>query len=368
MKNKNIIDYWVFIMVLGLLFIGIIMVFSASSAYSYIHYDDSYFFMKGQIKSSLVGIVIMIFLLKFDYKKLGNLSPIFLLCSFILLILVRIPGIGQENKNTWRWIFIGGFQFQPSEIVKISIILFFAFSLSKRCKKMDSFSKGLLPYLIIISCISFLLLLQPHLSCTLIILFVSTIMLISAGAKIRHFMMLIVPSVCIFSIIIYKVDYMGKRVLSFLDPFKYADESGYQVIQSLYAIASGGTFGRGFGKSVQKLLYIPEPHNDFIFSIIAEELGFLGIVGLIGMFVILIWRGIKISMNAPDSFGKLTALGITSLIAVQVILNIAVVTSSMPPTGVTLPFISAGGTSIILFLSSVGILLNISKQSNYKHI
>jgi cell division protein FtsW len=368
MLKKSYFDYWVFFITLALVFIGIIMIFSASSVHSYIYYKDVYFFMKSQIKSVIIGIIFMALMIKYDYKRLGKLSPIFMLISFILLILVRVPGIGQENNGTWRWIYIGGFQFQPSEILKISLILFLAFSLSKKNKKIDSFVYGLLPYILILGFVSFLLLLEPHMSCTLIVVFVASIMLITAGARIKHFLVILIPVLFIFTIVVFRMDYMKSRVLSFLDPFKDTSGDGYQVIQSLYAIASGGLFGKGFGKSVQKFLYMPEPHNDFIFSILAEELGLVGSVGVMVLFLILIWRGIKISINAPDNFSKLVALGITSLIALQVIMNIAVVTSSMPPTGVTLPFISAGGTSVILFLTSVGILLNISSKAKYKKI
>mgnify|MGYP001441101584 FL=1 len=225
-----------------------------------------------------------------------------------------------------------------------------------------------MPYLILMGIFAALLLWVPHLSCTMIILIVCSILLFSAGAKVKHFLIIATPAIAGLVALVLFVPYMRARVLSFLNPFEDPSGDGYQAIQSLYAIGSGGLFGRGLGKSLQKFLYLPEPQNDFIFSVLAEELGFIGVVAVILLFLIFIWRGIKVAMYAPDAFGSFTALGITSLISVQVILNIAVVTSSMPPTGVSLPFFSAGGTSLVILMTSVGILLNISKYANYERM
>jgi len=209
---------------------------------------------------------------------------------------------------------------------------------------------------------------QPHLSATLVICSVAAIILFCAGAKIRHFVLLGVPAVAgVFALVITS-PYRYKRLVSFLDPWSDPQGGGWQVVQSLYAIGPGGLFGRGLGKSLQKFLYIPEPYNDFILAVLAEELGFIGVFTVLLLFLIFFWRGIKISINAPDVFGCLLAAGITSLIAVQVIINVAVVTSSMPVTGMPLPFFSYGGTSLVFLLSGIGILLNISKHSNYDRV
>jgi cell division protein FtsW len=365
MKGKKPFDFWIFLSVLILLSMGIIMVFSASAPIAYNTYQDVYYILKKQLIYALIGFAGMFAAANFHYKKLYKLSPMLLIASIVLLILVLIPGIGRETKNTWRWLYFP-FQFQPSEIAKLAIVLFFSYSLSRRRDQIDLFFKGLLPYLLIIALFSGLLLLEPHFSCTIIIIAVSAIMLFSAGAKISHFVILGMPLVVGLASVVAFVPYMRARVLSFLDPWKHLQDDGWQAVQSLYAIGSGGLFGRGLGRSLQKFLYIPEPHNDFIFSILAEELGFIGVLAVLLLFLILIWRGIKVAMNAPDTFGSLLAIGITSIFAVQSLLNIAVVTSSVPPTGVSLPFFSYGGTSLVLFMGEIGILLNISRYSGYE--
>jgi cell division protein FtsW len=366
MKKNKTFDFLLFTVVLALVFIGIVMVFSASSVSSYIQYGDSYYFFKSQLKYALIGMLVMLVMSNINYKKWGKISPILLLISLIFLVMVRIPGIGQEIKGTWRWMIIAGNQFQPSELAKVSLILFLAFRLSiKKENNIDKFLKGLSPYLMLVGVMALLLLIEPHLSCTIIIIAVATSILICAGARIKHFLLIFGPVIIVLGVVVLTVGYMRARVFSFLSPFKYAKDDGYQVVQSLYAISSGGILGKGLGKSAQKFLYIPEPQNDFILAIIIEELGFLGFLAIVGLFIIFIVRGVRISLNAPDRFSSLVAVGITSLIGVQTIMNIAVVTSSMPPTGVSLPFLSYGGTSLVAFMGMIGILLNISKKCTY---
>jgi cell division protein FtsW len=368
MKSKKPFDFWVFISVLILLSLGIIMVFSASAPISYNSYHDVYYILKKQLLYALIGFLGMFIAANVDYRKWDKLSKPLLVLSIVLLIMVRIPGIGREVKDTWRWLYIGPFQFQPSEVAKLAIVLFFSSSLSRRRDQLNYFFKGIMPYIFLIAVFAGLLLLEPHLSCTIIVICVASILLFSAGAKIRHFILLGIPAVAGLATVVAFVPYMRARVLSFLDPWKDLQGDGWQAVQSLYAIGSGGIFGRGLGRSMQKFLYLPEPHNDFIFSVLAEELGFIGVFSVLLLFIILIWRGIKIAVNAPDTFGSLVAVGITSLIAVQTLLNVAVVTSSIPPTGVSLPFFSYGGTSLIMFMGEVGILLNISRYANYERI
>ncbi len=358
-------DFLILITVLILLAFGIIIVFSASAPLAASTSKNTYAVVQDQLIFAGLGIIAMLVMANFDYRVLYKLAPLIMVVSIILLILVLVPGIGREVKDTWRWIYIGPIHFQPSEIAKLAVILFLARSVSNRKNKIRSFFKGLLPYFLLIAVISALLLKEPHLSCTIIVVLVSAVILFAAGAKIFHFVILAVPAVAGLGIVVATVPYMQKRVLSFINPWNDLQGDGWQVVQSLYAIGSGGLFGRGLGKSMQKFLYIPEPHNDFIFPVLAEELGFVGVVAVMALFMILIWRGIKVAVTAPDMFGSLTAVGITSLIAIQTLLNIAVVTSSVPPTGVSLPFFSAGGTSLLLFLTEMGILLNISRYANY---
>jgi cell division protein FtsW len=368
MKEKKPFDFWIFISVLILLTFGIIMLFSASTANAYNYHQDTYYFLKKQLVYGALGFLVMLFVSRIDYHKLGKISPILIVITIILLILVRIPGIGRNINGSWRWIYIGPQSIQPSELLKITMILFLAFSLSKRKDQLQYFFKGLLPYLMLLGLFAGLLLLEPHLSCTILIVMVGSIMLFCAGAKIKHFVLMITPAIAGLAVLISTWGYMQERVLTFLNPWEDKQGSGWQVIQSLYAIGSGGWFGRGLGKSLQKFLYLPEPHNDFIFSVMAEELGFIGVVAILMLFFLFIWRGVKVSISAPDVFGSLVAIGITSLIAIQVIINVGVVTSSMPATGMPLPFFSYGGTSLLFLMCEIGILLNISKYAKYDRI
>lgn len=369
MKGRKPIDFWIFYSILILLAIGTIMVFSSS--YYYAQYNiksDAYHFFRKQLLMLGIGFIAMFVAMNFDYRKLGKLSPIILIGSMVLLALVLIPGVGIVRNGARRWIGYGSLEFQPSEIAKYAVILFFSFSLAKRQEQLKKFWTGLVPYLVLLMIICGLLLLEPHKSCTILIFLVTCVILFCAGAKISHFVVMGVPAVTGMAAIIMFSEYARDRVFAFLDPFKDASGDGYQAIQSLFAIGSGGMFGRGLGRSMQKLLFIPEPYNDFILSVLAEELGFVGVFTVLLLFLILIWRGIKVAMSAPDVFGSLVAIGITALIAVQVIINVAVVTSSMPVTGMPLPFFSYGGTSLVFLMGGVGILLNISRYAKYDRI
>ena len=347
-------DYWILITILLLLTLGVSIVYSASSYYALRKFDNKEYFLMRQLTWAAVGIVAMLIFSRLDYRKIARLSPIMMLVSIILLILVIIPGIGSNINDSWRWFDFGFASFQPSEMAKLSVILFFSFSLSKKSDLLQSFWKGFVPYLCIIGIVDVLLMKEPHYSGTILISAVAVIIMFSAGAKMWHFMLvslLVIPLGVYFA---FSAEYRLERILTFLDPFADPTDSGYQIVNSLYAIGSGGLFGKGIGQSVQKNLYIPEPHNDFIFSVLAEELGFLGAITVLLLFLVLIWRGIRVAMHAPDMLGSLIAVGITSLIAVQVIVNVAVVTSSMPVTGMPLPFFSYGGSSLAFLMVGVG--------------
>ncbi|WP_373463321.1 putative lipid II flippase FtsW [Herbivorax sp. ANBcel31] len=369
MNSKKPFDFLIFMTVLLLLSLGTIMVFSSGAPHAYHHmHGDTYHFLKRQLTYVPLGLFAMFITMNIDYRKIGKLSPFILISSIALLVLVLVPGIGIELNEATRWIRVGGQTIQPSEFAKLAVILFFSHSLSKRKDKLKYFFKGLSPYLFFLGIIAALLMQQPHFSATVVIGTVAAILLFCAGAKIKHFVLLALPAVTGAAALVISSSYRYQRLVSFLDPWSDPQGGGWQVVQSLYAIGSGGLFGRGLGKSLQKFLYIPEPYNDFILAVLAEELGFIGVFAVLMLFLIFIWRGIKVSMNAPDVFGSLVAAGITSLIAVQVIINVAVVTSSMPVTGMPLPFFSYGGTSLIFLLSSIGILLNISKYSKYDRV
>lgn len=355
--------------VLVLLCIGLIMVFSASVPTAESRFNDEYHFIKSQLLYAAAGFVIMLLAANFDYKSYQKLAPLLIVVSIVLLILVLIPGIGREINESRRWIYIGNlFNFQPSEIAKFSVIVFFSYSLARKKDQLNTFFKGMLPYLILLGFIAGLLMLETHLSATVILVMVAAMILFTAGAKIRYFAVIGGIGIAGLSAAAFFIDYIRARLTSFLDPWQDVKGSGWQAIQSLYAIGSGGLFGRGLGRSVQKFLWIPEPQNDFIFAILAEELGFIGVLVVLVLFALFIWRGIKVALNAPDTFGSLLATGIVSLIAVQSLLNIAVVSASVPNTGVTLPFFSYGGTSLMLFMFETGVLLNISRYANYERI
>lgn len=281
-------------------------------------------------------------------------------------------GIGVTIKGAKRWVDLGFGTFQPSEITKVGLIIFYAGYLTDHKDELGFFWKGCIKsFCFLIPPIAILFFLQDHLSASVVIISIISIMMIMAGTKLKHFLTIGITggSAAIVGMLILatkaeKGAFRLARLTTFLDPWADATDTGWQVIQGLYAIGSGGLFGVGLGQSKQKYLYIPEPHNDFIFAIIAEELGFIGCMVVIALFAAFIWRGIIIAMKAPDSFGSLVAVGITSLVGIQAIINIAVVTSSMPATGMTLPFFSYGGTALLILLCSMGILLNISRAGS----
>ena len=362
-KNKSL-DYGLLIVVLVLLAIGLVTVLSASAHYSLRTEGDSYFYVKKQLLFAVVGIISMLIISRIDYRILNSrISYVLLGIAFVMLCLVFVPGIGVTRNDATRWINLAGFQFQPSEIMKVAMIFFIATTISKNPKRIKQFWAGFVPYLVLIGAIAVLLLLEPHMSATIIIAVIAIAMIFVAGAKFSHLIPIGVVGVLGAIVLAYTSEYRWKRVMIFLDPWQDARGDGYQIIQSLYAIGSGGLFGVGLGKSVQKYLYIPEPHNDFIFAIWAEEMGLFGVILVILLFGIFIWRGITIALKAPDMFGSLLATGVTVMIGIQAIFSIAVVSSSMPVTGLPLPFFSYGGTALVILLSCVGILLSVSRQA-----
>ena len=361
---NNSIDFTLLIVLLILLSLGLIMVLSASSPKSLSDYGTSYHFFLRQLIFALAGLFAMMIISKIDYRFYQKFYKIAWIVSVILLVLVLL--IGRTVNDAKRWIYITeSLSFQPSEIVKFLMIIFYAGILTKNRKELDNFWRGLVIHFCMILPIVVLLLFQPHFSAVIVIVATCSMMMIMAGCKFWQFAScgatIGIPAIIS---IVMMAPYRLKRVTTFLNPWSDPLKSGWQVIQSLYAIGSGGLFGLGLGESNQKYLYLSEPQNDFIFAIIAEELGFVGCVTVIILFAIMIWRGILIAMKAPDMFGSLIAVGITTLIAIQVIINIAVVTSSMPVTGMPLPFFSYGGTSLMILLCEVGVLLNISRATN----
>lgn len=337
---NNPIDFTIVITILLLLGIGLVMVLSASSPSALSKSGNSFSFFSKQLLFAILGLVAMIFISKIDYRFYQKFYKHAWWISILLLAAVIL--VGKEVNGAKRWIYITEtLSFQPSEIVKFLMIVFYAGILVKDRDELPLYGKGLIKHCLFLSPIIGLLLLQPHLSASLVIVGIVCVMMIVAGCKFKHFLFtglgVGIPGL---AALIAIEPYRLKRFITFLDPFKDLTGDGWQVVQSLYAIGSGGLFGVGLGDSKQKYLYIPEPHNDFIFSILAEEIGFIGCVIVLILFAVFIWRGILIAMKAPDMFGGLVAVGITALVAIQVIINVAVVTSSMPATGMPLPFFS----------------------------
>ena len=361
-KKSNNMDFTLLITVLVLLAIGVAMVFSASSISSQLKFQDKYHFLKSQGTYAILGIGVMLFMSRFNYKILGKFAPALVVVSIILLILVFVPGIGFKANGAWRWIQIGPIPMQPSEVAKFAMILFMAKSISTKKDKIRTFFQGVVPYVMLLGIFCVLIILEPNKSTAMIFVLIAFTLLFAAGARIWHLLVWGLPLIPAAAYIFIKDKYSLLRITSYMDPWADPLKSGYQAIQSLLALGSGGLFGLGLGNSRQKFFYIPEPQNDFIFSIIGEELGFIGTVTIIVLFLLLIWRGIRIAVHAPDSFGCLLATGIVCMIGIQVVLNIAVATVSIPTTGVSLPFISSGGTSLVFVMANMGILLNISKH------
>ena len=370
---NNPVDFTLVITVLLLLSIGLVMVLSASSPTALQETgDNSYTYFVKQLFFAVLGLIGMYFASKVDYRIYQRFYKQAWWLSFALLLAVLL--IGSDAKGAKRWIDLGFTTFQPSEIVKFLMIVFYAGILVKNRNELGKFWKGLVKHVLFLVPIIVLLLLEPHLSTSMVIIITCCIMIIVAGCKFwQAFLAGIVGGGAIGSaatILFFvseafqsRFQYAVTRITTFLDPWKDATGDGWQVIQSLYAIGSGGLFGAGLGDSKQKYLYLPEPHNDFIFSVLAEELGFAGCLLVFALFAIFIWRGILIAIKAPDMFGSLVAVGITALVGVQAIINIAVVTSSMPATGMQLPFFSYGGTALCILLCEVGVLLSISRAS-----
>ena len=337
---NNPIDFTLLITILVLLSIGLVMVLSASSPSALAESGNSYSFFSKQLIFAVLGLAAMLFISKIDYRFYKKFYKHAWWIALVLLALVLVAG--KEVNGAKRWIFVTEtLSFQPSEMVKFLMIVFYAGILVKNRDELSKYGKGFIKHLLFLAPIIGLLLLQPHFSASIVIIGICAIMMIMAGCKFWHFLATgAVAGIPALILLIVKEPYRLQRVMTFLDPWKDATGTGWQVIQSLYAIGSGGLFGAGLGESKQKYLYIPEPHNDFIFSILGEELGFIGCAVVLILFAIFIWRGILIAMKAPDMFGSLVAIGITALVAIQVIINVAVVTSSMPATGMPLPFFS----------------------------
>jgi cell division protein FtsW len=310
-----------------------------------------------------LGLVGMIFFSNYDYWKLKRWTNLAVLASIVLLVATFIPGVGVEIYGARRWIGIGGFTAQPSDLAKVALVMFAAAYLSRRDVEVQKFISGPLPVMAVMGIIFALIIKQPDLGTALSIAGTVMIILFTAGMRVQHIFLVALAAVPLLVHMVRSEPYRLERWLSFLDPWADPLDTGYQIIQSLYAIGPGGLFGAGLGHGRQKMYYLPEPHSDFIFSVICEELGFIGASTVLLLYFLLFWRGFKVALSAPDAYGSLLAAGIVTMIGLQTLMNIGVVTGSIPVTGINLPLISAGGSSLLFTLCSIGVLLNISKHT-----
>lgn len=362
--KKGAPDFGIILSVLMLLSVGIIMVFSSSAVTSEQMLNDPYYYLKRQTMWAIMGFCAMLAAMKLDYGQLRRLvNPFFIFCIISLVLVILI---GSSVKGSTRWLGIGSLSFQPSEVTKLGMVMYLSQFLSQKQYKIKSFVYGIVPVIILLALVCGLILAQPDLGTAAVIAGTTYCMLLAAGARPSHLGLLALAGVALIALAIIVAPYRMERFMAFLDPWADPTDDGFQTIQSLLAIGSGGLFGVGLGASRQKLYYLPERHTDFIFAIIGEELGFLGAGLIVLLFFIFAWRGLRVAITARDNFSCLLATGITTMIVLQAIVNMGVTTGSLPVTGITLPFISYGGSSLLFTMTAVGILLNLSQYSSNK--
>jgi len=358
--KRKLPDIWLLTLVLLLLIIGLCMVYSSSNVWALYKYGDPFFFVKRQFLFMIVGLTMMIFITYIPYRFWLRHVHIIIISSFLLLAVVLIPGVGLIRGGAQSWIGVGAFSIQPSEFMKLGLILYLAAYLAKQQKQITTFTKGFFIPMSLVFIAFGLIMLQPDFGTGVVLIGTCVLMLFIAGGKMKYFLYLSVIGLLGFTYLIVSAPYRMSRITSFFNPWDDPLGDGFQIIQSLYAIGPGKLLGVGFDQSIQKHFYLPEPQTDFIFSIIGEEFGFIGALFVIGLFFLLCWRGIQIALSAKDPFARYIAFGIIMMITIQVMINISVVIGLIPVTGITLPFLSYGGSSLALTLCSVGILLHIS--------
>ncbi|HJV66553.1 MAG TPA: putative lipid II flippase FtsW [Geomonas sp.] len=362
MKRLEGFDIIVLVMVVILTCFGVVMVYSASSVMAAKKYHDGFYFLKRQSIYALVGFTGMAVAMHIDYHVWKKWAvPLFFSC-FFLLLLVFVPGIGGAAKGASRWIRLPGFNFQPSELAKVALIVYMAYSLDKRQEKLRQFASGFFPYLLILGVFIVVLLKQHDMGAAMTMGTVAIVMLFAAGTRVQYILgmgLVALPGACY---LVFTEAYRMRRITAFLDPWQDPTNAGFQIIQSWLALGTGGFFGQGLGEGKQKLFYLPEAHTDFILSVCGEELGFIGVVVIASMFLLLVQRSIRVAIAAEDNFGRFLAFGIAILIGMEAFINMAVVTGMLPTKGLALPFVSYGGSSLIISLCAIGVLLNVSTR------
>jgi cell division protein FtsW len=357
-------DVWLFGVAVALLSAGVVMVYSASAVVAADRFHDPYFFLKKQLFWALLGAGVLLAALRCDYRWLEKAVAPALIVAGVLLVLVLVPPIGQAINGTRRWIRFGPVSFQPVELAKLALVVYLAAFLAKKRGDLGQFRTGALPPLAIGGFMAALVLLQPDLGNCMTLIVLTFGLLYLAGTPIRHLALVAAPALPLIVLAIWMAPYRMRRITAFVDPWSDPRGSGFQIIQSWLALGNGGLLGQGMGGSRQKLFYLPEAHTDFIFAVLGEELGFVGAVAMVALFAVLIWRGLRVGLRAPDAFGSYLALGITVLLATQTLVNLGVVTGLLPTKGLPLPFISFGGSALLMTMLATGMLLNISQHAH----
>ncbi len=354
---------------LGLLFpvlllvgMGIVMVYSASSALALKKFGSDYFFLKKQALFSLIGMVVLVGFSYIPFRMYRVFTYPLLALALALLAAVAFTGWGASAGGSVRWLQVGGFRFQPSELARLALVIYMAYSMSKKGELLRDFYVGFLPHFLVLSLFAVLLLIQPDFGSVVIFAALTWIMLFVGGCRISHLLSVVVLLGPIVWLILTHAEYRVQRLLTFLDPWQYTADEGYQIVHSLMAFGTGGITGAGIGKGYQKLFYLPEPHTDFIFAVIGEELGLIGVMTVVVLYAIMLMRGVRIARNARDRFGAFLAMGITVTIGLQVCINMGVALGLLPTKGLTLPFLSYGGTSLLINMAAVGIMMNIGAR------
>jgi len=365
MERERRTDWFMFCIAAGLALFGTMMVYSASAmiAHRETQGASQYTYFYKQLGFTVAGIVLMLIISQIDYRRFQNPYVVYGLLGLTVIGLIAVFGFGEIN-GAQRWIRFGTFSIQPSELAKIALPLFLAYFLVKNEERVADLKTTVFPCLGVLGLLSVLIIMEPDLGTTIVLSVIFGAVYFSAGAKIVHVASVAGGMVAIAVAMVIVAPWRMERVMAFVDPFKHADDAGYQVVQSLYAIGSGGVFGEGFAKGQQKLFYLPYPYSDFIFSVVGEELGLIGTLAVVLAFGLLLWRGTRAALNATDRFGTLLGIGITTGIVVQALFNISVVISILPAKGIPLPFISYGGSSVLVSLAAAGILLSISRGSS----
>jgi cell division protein FtsW len=364
MPRKLTPDVWLFGVAVILLSAGVVMVYSASAIVAADRFHDPYFFLKKQVFWALLGSAALWAVLQVDYRRLEPLMLPVLILAAVLLVLVLVPPLGQAINGTRRWIRLGPVSFQPAELAKLALVVYLAGFLAKRRHELGDFRRGFLPPVLVAAALAALVLVQPDLGSCLTLVALTFGLLYIAGSPVKHLAWVMAPALPLLALAVWWAPYRVRRITAFLDPWADAQGSGFQIIQSWLALGNGGLVGQGIGGSRQKLFYLPEAHTDFIFAIIGEEFGFVGSMTIVALFAVLIWRGLRIGLRAPEPFGAYLALGITVLLATQTLVNLGAVTGLLPTKGLPLPFISFGGSALIMTMVSTGMLLNISQHSH----